>query len=29
MVSWDRFDVLVEGKVESKRPWVAECFREW
>jgi hypothetical protein len=25
----ERFDVLVEGKVELNRPALAECFLEW
>jgi hypothetical protein len=25
----DRFDVLVDGRLESNMPWVAECFLEW
>lgn len=29
MLSWDRFEVDVDGRVESKRPCVAECFLEW
>jgi hypothetical protein len=26
---WERLDVLVDGRVGSKRPAFAECLREW
>jgi hypothetical protein len=26
---WERFDVLVDGRVESNNPALAECLREW
>jgi len=29
MPTWERFDVLVEGRVGSKTPAFCEFFREW
>jgi hypothetical protein len=29
MLTWERLEVLVEGRVGSKRPGVCECFLEW
>lgn len=29
MPTWERFEVLVDGSVESKRPGVWLCFLEW
>jgi hypothetical protein len=29
MAICDRLEVLVEGRDESKSPWVAECFLTW
>jgi hypothetical protein len=26
---WERLDVLVDGRVGSKRPAFCECLREW
>lgn len=27
--TWERFEVLVDGRVESNNPALAECLREW